>query len=198
MDNSKEKFASILMATKRRGVETVLAGLEELGFYNAPASTRFHGSEPGGLLKHVLTVYDEALAIREVQLRLKPEIEAQLPPDSVAIAALLHDVCKAEVYKEVEKFRKDANGQWEKYKAYGVDYSSFPLGHGEKSVIRLLRWGLEMTDDEIMAIRWHMSAFDLAFQSPEIKGCHGAASDKCPLLAVLKAADGLASHIMGM
>ena len=64
-------------------------------------------------------------------------------------------------------------------------------------MIRLLRWGLEMTDDEIMAIRWHMSGFDLAFQSPEAKGNYAMATDMCPLLAVLKAADGLASHIVG-
>ena len=93
--------------------------------------------------------------------------------------------------------RKDKYGQWEKYNAYGVDYTGFPLGHGEKSVIRLLRWGLEMTDDEIIAIRWHVSGFDLAFQSPEIRNNYNDASGKCPLLAVLKATDGLVSHVLG-
>lgn len=197
MEDNKDRFTTILRNTGRRGMETVLAELDKLGFYTAPASTRFHGSEPGGLLRHVMSVYDEAVAVREVQIRLSPEMESRLPLDSVAISALLHDVCKAEVYKEVEKFRKDKNGQWEKYKTYGVDYSNFPLGHGEKSVIQLLRWGLEMTDDEIMAIRWHMSGFDLAFQSPEAKGNYAMATEACPLLAILKAADGLASHILG-
>ena len=84
-------------------------------------------------------------------------------------------------------------------RVYGVfDTAPFPLGHGEKSVIRLLRSGLEMTDDEIMAIRWHMSSFDLAFQSPESRQDYSVASDKCPLLAVLRAADNLASHILGV
>lgn len=191
----KERFCELLRATGRPGVERVLAGLEELGFFLAPASTRFHGSVPGGLLTHSLNVYDEALAIREVQTRFRPELAEALPLESVAIAALLHDVCKAEVYKEVEKFRKDKNNQWEKYKTYGVDYSALPLGHGEKSVIRLLRWGLEMTDDEILAIRWHMSGFDLS-DAPEAKGCYGAACEKSPLLAVLIAADGLASKLL--
>jgi len=197
MDSDKDRFTTILRNTGRRGIEAVLAELDKLGFYAAPASTRFHGSEPGGLLRHVMSVYDEAVAIRNVQIQLSPGVESRLPLDSVAIAALLHDVCKAEVYKEVEKFRKDKNGQWEKYKTYGVDYSNFPLGHGEKSVIQLLRWGLEMTNDEIMAIRWHMSGFDLAFQSPEAKGNYAMATEACPLLAVVKAADGLASHILG-
>jgi len=195
MDN-KKRFDEVLRGSGRNGIGRVLAELDALGFYTAPASTRFHGSEPGGLLQHSLNVYDEAMLIREAQLRICPEIVHRLPANSVAIAALLHDVCKAEVYKEVEKFKKDAYGKWEKYKAYGVDYSAFPLGHGEKSVIRLLRWGLEMTDDEILAIRWHMSGFDLAFQSPEARANYGAATEACPLVAVIKAADGLAAHIL--
>ncbi len=192
----KAKFVNILKATGRGGVENVLAKLDALGFYEAPASTRFHGAHPGGLLQHSLNVYDEAMVIREVQLRLNPNIGARLPLDSIAITALLHDVCKAEIYKLQQKWKKNVSGQWESYNGYAVDYSTFPLGHGEKSVIRLLRYGLEMTDDEIMAIRWHMSGFDLAFQSPEIRANYGAASDMCPLLAVLRAADGLASHIL--
>ena len=190
------RFDGLLLKTGRRGIENVLAELDRLGFYEAPASTRFHGNYPGGLLEHSLCVYDEAVVIREAQLRLKPEVADGLPMGSVAIAALLHDVCKAEVYRQEEKRRKNAAGMWESYNGYGVDYAAFPLGHGEKSVIQLLRWGLEMTDDEIMAIRWHMSGFDLAFQSPESRANYGAATDKCPLLAVLRAADGLASHIM--
>lgn len=192
----KERFAAVLKATGRAGVDQVLSGLDALGFFEAPASTRFHGSVPGGLLAHSLAVYDQALAIRELEVARRPELARALPPASVAIAALLHDVCKAEVYKEVEKFRKDKDGRWEKYKAYGVDYSGFPFGHGEKSVIRLLRLGLEMTDEEMLAIRWHMQGFDLS-DSPEARGNYGAACDKTPLVGLLMAADMLASHVMG-
>ena len=192
----KERFDNILRETGRRGIDKVLVELDKLGFYSAPASTRFHGSYAGGLLKHSLAVYDEAVVIRETQLKLNPDIEAHLPLESIAIASLLHDVCKAEIYKAEAKKRKNADGQWETYDGFGVDYSAFPLGHGEKSVIQLLRWGLDMTDDEIMAIRWHMSGFDLAFQSPESRASYGVATDKCPLLAVIRAADGLASHIL--
>ena len=44
MHCSKEEFEAILSNTARRGIETVLAELDRLGFYAAPASTRFHGS----------------------------------------------------------------------------------------------------------------------------------------------------------
>ena len=189
---------NLLKSTGREGVDELIDMLDDgkMRFFTAPASVNHHLNYDGGLLQHSLNVYDEAILVREMQLRIKPEIEARLPPDSIAIAALLHDVCKAEVYKPEQKSRKNSNGEWERYDGYRADYSGFPLGHGEKSVIRLLRWGLEMSDDEIIAIRWHMSGFDLAFQSPEIRSSYGEASDKCPLLAVLRAADGLASHIL--
>lgn len=191
----RERFEELLKTTGRAGVDKVLAGLEELGFFSAPASTRFHGCVPGGLLKHSLNVYDQARVIREIEVKMCPEIEPKVPVESIVVTALLHDVCKAEVYKEIEKFRKDKDGKWEKYKTYGVDHSDFPMGHGEKSVVRLLRWGLELTDDEMLAIRWHMGAFDLS-DSAEARGSFSTAGEKTPLLPILIAADGLASHIV--
>ena len=133
----RERFDNILRETGRRGIENVLFELDKLGFYSAPASTRFrfHGSYPGGLLKHSLNVYDEAMMVLELQLRQRSGIEHLIPVCSIAIAALLHDVCKAEVYRPEIKKRKNALGVWESYDGYGVDYSNFPLGHGEKSVI---------------------------------------------------------------
>ena len=193
---SKDKFSELLRSTARNGVEEVLRGLESLGFFEAPASTRFHGCCPGGLLAHSLAVCDQALALRGMEIVKRPELAEKVPVESVIIAALLHDVCKAEVYKEVEKFRKDKNNQWEKYKTYGVDYSALPLGHGEKSVIRLLRFGLELTDDEMLAIRWHMQGFDLS-DSAEARANYTAACAKSPLVTLIMAADLLASHVMG-
>lgn len=192
----KNEFLGYLRSTGRKGVENVITNLEELGFFEAPASTVFHLHEPGGLAQHSLNVYKEAALIAKMQERLKPGVEAAVPADSLIIAALLHDVCKAEIYKSVEKWRKDANNRWESYQSYEVDYTNMPLGHGEKSVIRLLQWGLELTDDEIVAIRWHMGAWEMPFQSAEAKGNMNAARDKSPLLSILMAADGLASSIL--
>jgi hypothetical protein len=70
------------------------------------------------------------------------------------------------------------------------------LGHGEKSVILLLRLGLQLTNDEMMAIRWHMTAWDLAFQNPEAKSNLNEAKNQCPLLSIVQSADGLASAIL--
>jgi hypothetical protein len=55
-----------------------------------------------------------------------------LPVESVIIASLLHDVCKSNIYKDAILNRKNDQGYWEKVPGYEVDYSSLPLGHGEK------------------------------------------------------------------
>ena len=192
---SKNKFSEILSATGRTGMDTVLAKLEETGFFEAPASTRFHLATKGGLLEHSLNVYEAAMFLREQVLARKPELEAQLPADSVAICALLHDTCKADVYKEAILNRKNADGYWEKYLGYSVDYAD-PLGHGEKSVIMLLSWGLDLTPEEMLAIRWHMSAWDMPMQSAEHKESFNAAKAKSPLVSLIQSADGIATGLL--
>lgn len=195
MDN-KQTFIDSLIKTGRPGIENVIEQLEKIGFFTAPASTVFHLNEPGGLLQHSINVYEEAKILRNEHIRIRPELEELLPEDSITIAALLHDVCKADIYKPAEKSRKNENGFWEKYMGYDVDYSDLPLGHGEKSVIRLLKWGLELTDDEMCAIRWHMGAWEMPFQSNDAKGNCNAAKAKSPLLSIICAADGLASFLL--
>ncbi len=191
----KQEFIDKLRSTKRGGTENVIARLEELGFFTAPASSRFHLNREGGLLEHSMNVCNVALDVREVMIARVSSIASKLPVDSVIIAALLHDTCKADIYRPnivgstIGKFSPTIP-------KYSVDHSHFPLGHGEKSVIMLLKWGLKLTDDEIMAIRWHMHAWDLPFQSPDLKGNFQAAKSRCPLLSLIQAADGLASHLL--
>ncbi len=192
----KEKILDLLDKTDRQGIDEVMQWLCTSGFFEAPASTNFHGNYEGGLAEHSFNVYTAAMRLRATALSLNPSLEEQLPEDSVTLATLLHDVCKADVYKSVVKSRKNSFGTWEKYDGYEVDYSNFPLGHGEKSVIVLLRLGLDMTDAEIAAIRWHMTAWDLPFQSAEAKGNINMAKEKYPLCALVQLADGFASALM--
>lgn len=194
---SKEKYIDILSHTERKGIDQVLADLEESGFYDAPASTRFHLACKGGLLDHSLNVYNAAVLIREQAVKARPELEEQLPLDSIAICSLLHDVCKTDIYKEGTLSRKNADGYWEKYTGYQVDYyAGLPLGHGEKSVILLLSWGLELRPEEMLAIRWHMTAWDLPMQSPEHRESLNAAKVKTPLVSLIQLADGFASGLL--
>lgn len=196
MDNLKNQFQEKLLSTDREGIENVIKHLEMLGFFEAPASTRFHLNIKGGLMQHSWNVCNTALMLREQMIKMKPELAEKLPEDSVIITSLLHDVCKSNIYKETLLNRKNDQGYWEKVPGYEVDYSSLPLGHGEKSVIMLLTLGLKLTKDEMLAIRWHMTAWELAFQSPEQKSNLQQAREIAPLCAIIQAADGLSSSLL--
>ena len=196
MMTNKEEFIELLRSTNRDGVEDCIVDLQELGFFEAPASTKFHLNEEGGLVQHSLNLCHVALKVRESMIELDDSLRELLPKDSVIISTLLHDVCKADIYKKAIKRQKNAYGMWTDVPGYDVDYSNFPVGHGEKSVIVLLRSGLDLTDDEIIAIRWHMQAWDLAFQSAEAKVNLNTAKQICPLLTLIQVADGLASNLL--
>lgn len=190
----KEEFISLLRSTEREGIDRVISKLESMGFFTAPASSKNHLCVEGGLLEHSMNVYKMAKMIREQLLAVQPELK--IKAESVIIASLLHDVCKADIYKKGLKWRKDDQGRWEQYEAYEIDYTNFPMGHGEKSVMMLLMCGLRMEQDELLAIRWHMGAWNLAFQNFEDKSCISAAADKCPLVTLIQAADNLAAHVL--
>lgn len=192
----KNEFITLLRSTEREGIEEVIDELEKLGFFEAPASTKFHLNKEGGLLEHSLNVCKVAMNVRETMLLMDDTLRESLPKDSVILAALLHDVCKADIYKKVMKRQKNSFGMWTDTPGYDVDYSNFPLGHGEKSVIVLLRCGLDLTDDEIMAIRWHMQAWDLPFQSYDLKSNFNEAKSISPLVTLIQASDGLASNLL--
>lgn len=191
----RQEFVSILKATGRRGIDAVVDYLDKCGFFEAPASINRHLCHDGGLAEHSFNVYRMAMMLREQMIAMRPDTADALNESSVAIAALLHDVCKANIYKKAKKWRKDAQNRWEQYDTYEADYTRFPAGHGEKSVIMLLRLGLELTNDEILAIRWHMGAWNLPFQSYEDK-CNISEAAEHPLTVVLQSADLLASHIL--
>lgn len=91
--------------------DTMLDWLEqETDFFTAPASTRNHGAHPGGLLVHSLNVY---YRLRDIAIRDLADKEdpgkcrlSEEQKETVAVIALLHDVCKVGVYHTETRRRK--------------------------------------------------------------------------------------------
>ena len=137
-----------------------------------------------------------AMALRGAIVPMRADMEKALNPDSIAIAALLHDVCKTNIYRRTKRKQRNEIGVWEEIEGYEVDYTEMPVGHGEKSVIMLLRSGLDLEDEEIFAIRWHMGPWDLPAQSIEMDKSYRKAQDRSPLVALIHTADTLAAQIL--
>lgn len=76
---------------------------------------------------------------------------------------------------------KPQGKQWEQYETYDYDYSKFPAGHGDKSVIVILKNGFKLTDQEILAIKWHMGSWDISDYGDDKKS-YSAAGNLFPLV----------------
>lgn len=189
----RERFCNILRETGRENIDYVIEDLTDMGFFEAPASSQGHGAYAGGLVEHSLGVYDMAMEIREATLKRRPDLAKYLTPEKIAISALLHDVCKADRYRLTRRKRRNEVGLYEEQEVYEVHDEMFPCGHGEKSVIQLLRSGLDLDDDEVYAIRWHMGPWNMGKEDEKY---YRQASKQTPLQAVIHTADTLASAVL--
>ena len=144
MSDNRTKFIELLRSTNRPGIEKVIAWLDtDPSFYLASGARIHHDNVIGGLVAHSLKVYHFAKADWESR---DEAFKTQYPLESIIISALLHDVCKKDVYY----IDADGNPTWNE--------ENHRKGHGLRSVHLLEELGLELTPDERMAIWWHMGA----------------------------------------
>lgn len=185
----KEEFLKIYNDNiKRDGADNFLNYLVKTDFFVAPASTRFHGSYEGGLLEHSLNVY-HCLKDYLSRERAKQVYNMNYSEETIALCALLHDVCKVNFYKTDYRNAKNDRGEWEKVPYYTID-DTLPYGHGEKSVY-IISGFMRLTREEAFAIRYHMG-----FSGVEDKNSIGKAFEMFPLAFALSVADMEASYYL--
>lgn len=192
----KDVVLQLLRSVDRDGIEGIVDYLEKKSdFFTAPASTKYHLSCEGGLARHSLNVYYRLLALVTMQkdtYRALSEEEYIKMQGSIALVALLHDVCKTNFYKSsTRNVKNEKTGQWEKVPCYTIQ-NDFPMGHGEKSLYIVSSY-IKLTRAEALAIRWHMGPYDDAAKGGSFD--MRAAFEKCPLATLLHAADMLAANL---
>lgn len=137
--------------------EEFMSFLKNEGFFDSPASTKYHGVYDGGLFDHSAVVH---LELKNLTKCLNLEWQR---PESVFIIGMFHDICKHDQYikapgtsitfpdgKEVvsnEGFHYEYNG------------NTLLKGHGAKSVMILSRF-ITLTEEEQLCIRYHMGAYE--------------------------------------
>ena len=187
---NKERFIEIYKEKiKREGADRLLNFLlsESSDFFTAPASTRYHGNYEGGLLEHSLNVYDCLCDILS-RPRIKEVYGIEYSEESIAIAALLHDICMVNFYNVAFRNAKNEAGKWESVPYYTID-DRLPYGHGEKSVY-IISGYMRLTRDEAFAIRYHMGFS----ADKENHGNVGKAMEMFPLAFFLNCADSEAAY----
>ena len=201
VDEFKTLFSQLI---KRKGADELMKFLENSDFFTAPASTKYHLAEEGGLCKHSLNVY---YRLREL-CNNEPEFNGKMTTpemeESIAVVALLHDLCKVGVYVPEFKNKKsyaqediDRAANWEIKKDNGgyfvwvtvpgyTTVDKLPYGHGEKSVYIASSY-IKLTREEAIAIRFHMG-----FSGSEFKGGDSSVSkafEMYPLAVLAHVAD---------
>ena len=157
------------------------------GFFDAPASTKYHGNYPGGLLAHSYSVAKFLVQLTEDNhLTWKS-------PRSPFIVGMFHDLCKIDQYRHPAS-RLIADGvtvmdsfKWE----YNPD--TLLKGHGDKSIMLLSQF-YTLTEEEIMCIRYHMGAFTDKSEWND----YTRAVRQYPNVLWTHQADMLASHVAGV
>lgn len=144
MSNVSYKEFSSLMTTKSGKclvTEEMFSKLCDIGFFSAPASTKYHCNYSGGLYEHSLCVMNVLLDLtKRLNINWKDE-------RSPYIIGMFHDLCKCDNYYYDESS-----------KSYKYNNETYIKGHGTKSVILLNRF-YDLNDEEIMCIIYHMGAF---------------------------------------
>lgn len=183
--NFKAIITESLKKTKREGVEELLNYMDEIGFYKAPCSTRYHLAEEGGLAEHSVNVLNSAEKI-SVALYGAKNITEEIR-SSIIIVALLHDLGKCGDYGKpmyVDKVLKSGKKGVQPYDT-NKDLTSVP--HAIRSV-KLATLFIDLTEDEEWAILTHDGLYD--FMKYQIPG------HETPLSLILHWADMWASHIL--
>ncbi len=188
---ARDEFIKIYTENIRRpGADKLLEYLKSNSsdFFTAPSSTRYHGAYEGGLVEHSINVY-HCLVDYLSRNRVKELYQMDYSAESVAIVALLHDLCKINFYSVDYRNAKNDKGVWEKVPYYRIE-DTMPYGHGEKSVYIISSY-MKLSREESFAIRYHMG-----FSGIEDKNSIGRAFEMFPLAFAVSVADMEATYFL--
>ena len=187
---AKEEFLEIYTGQiHREGADALLDYLQNKSdFFTSPASAKFHGAYAGGLCEHSVNVY-RCLEDYLARSRVQELYGLEYSQESMAVVALLHDLCKIGCYKAGTRNVKGPDGKWQAVPTFFYE-DPLPYGHGEKSVY-IITGFLRLTREEAMAIRWHMG-----FSGGEDARLVGQALEQYPLAFALSVADMEATYFL--
>lgn len=190
--NLREQFLAIARHDiHRQGIDELLKWLEESDFFEAPASTRYHGCYEGGLVQHCIDVYNSLHD--ELAFIYGDNYMAMYDEESIAIVSLFHDLCKVGRYKAGTRNVKDpVTKQWHEEPTYFYNEEAFEMGHGAASVYAVQKF-MPLEDFEAQAIFWHMGAYDIS-NYMSLNGL-GSAYERNTLAFALHRADMMATYV---
>ena len=147
-NNNEIKFMELL-AKLNIDLTELNKFLDQVNFFNAPASTQYMGAYPGGLCEHALIV------AHELGVLCNAYYPGKYTEEDVIKVALLKDIYKATMYEAYMKNVKDeATGQWVTTPAYRTREANARVvfGNAGLSSYMQIKGYIELTDEQIEAI----------------------------------------------
>ena len=157
--------------------ESLVEELDEMGFFTAPASTKYHGNYEGGLFDHSYMMA-RCLELMTDQMGLEWEDER-----SPWMIGLFHDLCKCDAYVQ------NMDG------SYSYNQDQILPGHAEKSIIvaQQTMFIPVFDEEQIACIRYHMGAYE----GEKVWKNYDIAIRKYPNVLWTHTADMYASKVLG-
>lgn len=194
---SADRIKTLLLSTKRQGMEELIDHMEENGFFTAPCSTSHHLSKEGGLAEHSYNVYCVAKDLSFLMMDGVTDISKEVS-DALIICALLHDIGKMGQFGKsnyVPNMLKGratkANPTPEPYQSESKPFKSNPellyVDH-EVRALSIVSKYIDLTEEEQQTILWHNGLYGpFKYEIP---------SKETPLYMIIHFADMWASRVI--
>lgn len=141
---------------KRDGIENFIKWLNTTDAFEAPASTKYHLCEPGGLIQHSLNVFNRLIKL--INEEYNGFENSPYSKETIAFVSLLHDVSKINFYEVyLKNVKNQVTGQWEHVPTYTVreETNRLIFGIHEENSVYMLSKFFQLSYEEALAIRWH-------------------------------------------
>lgn len=141
---------------KRDGIDKFIEWINTTDASVAPASTKYHMSEVGGLIKHSLNVFFRLIKI--INMEYPNQDDCPYSKESLALVSLLHDISKVNFYEiSTRNVKNQDTGEWSTvpYFSCRPDDKRLVFAYHEENSLYILQHFFKLTYDEAMAIRWH-------------------------------------------
>jgi len=161
---NKQRYLDLIKSINVEGsdIPRLINWLNSSDFFEAPASTKYHGAYKGGLCEHSLNVYDTLCDLaRNFCLHEYSE-------DTLKIVALMHDISKANYYEQYNRNVKDMNGNWTQVVEYKVrdNKDRFIYGNHEQNSEFIAHTFFPLSVEESCAILHHHGG--MGFDSSQV------------------------------
>ena len=191
IEANKQRYLDLIESLEMsdESKDQFLSWLNDSDFFEAPASTKYHGAYKGGLCEHSLQVYDNLVNINNQEGK-----KVNYTDTTLKLVALLHDISKTNFYElYFRNVKNEITNQWEKVPEYRIrdNNNRFIFGNHEQNSEFIAHTFFPLSAEESCAILHHHGGMGHDSSQVDLTPIY----NKYSLCCMLHVADLLACYI---